>query len=760
MATLPPHLSSEVSRIELVALGAPRLERVGDAARELLFGQGKPVALIAFLAAAPRRTASRERLADLLWGDRDPEDARRSLRQALWMINRAAGPSFIESNADGLTITSALQRDVTALEDAVQAGDLDGAVDRYTGDFFADFASPGADEFERWASVERARLRALFVHAAESLARRALDRGRFSDAMALARLVRERAPHVETGWRLLLESLSASGDVIGARAEADHFDEWLRSEERTAEPASVAALRLARNVRAPAGEHATPGELTADLVGRENEFSRLHDLWLIARTGGLRSGSAGPGRSRVALVLGDGGIGKSRLAADLRTRIVAGRGRVLWCGVRAGDRQLAYATLASLAAGLAAMPGAAGISQHSAAALLALDPALSSFFSGTPDLSQGDEALRRRGLAMIELIAAVADDSPFAIVVDDLHWCDDDSLRAIAFVAAHLSGQRVLLVLTSRTTRALPPLGDSVTTIRLAPLVDEQVEQLVTSIAPLPDEPWARALPQLLRRCSGGVPLLVLEALRLALEQHALQLEDDGWTCRSEAELVRTCQQGAVVARRIGVLSSAETTVLRTISAAEMPIDAGTIAAATGLDVTHASAAAVELERRGLVASAGSVWRVAHDVIGAAALALADAAELRAIQLGLGEARAAQAESASRRRAVRHFVNAEAWDRVATVTREVLADMPRRGPLDAELRSLLGADVTADRLAAIRGALPASIRYSRRQRVTLLAAGLIAALWLGAFGVARLGAHPGPEAELMVAWSGNDGSAT
>src|ERR1035437_279465 len=168
MASPAPRLSSVSDRIELIALGAPRLERVDDHARDLLFGQGKPVALIAFLAAAPRRTASRERLADLLWGDRDPEDARRSLRQALWMINRAAGSSFIESNADGLTITSALQSDVTALEVAVRAGDLDAAVDRYTGDFFADFASPGADEFELWASVKRPRLRALFVHAAGS----------------------------------------------------------------------------------------------------------------------------------------------------------------------------------------------------------------------------------------------------------------------------------------------------------------------------------------------------------------------------------------------------------------------------------------------------------------------------------------------------------------------------------------------------------------------------------------------------------------
>ena len=756
MATSIPRISSVSDHIELIALGAPRLERAGGSARETLFGQGKPLALIAFLAAAPRRTASRERLADLLWGDRDPEDARKSLRQALWVVNRAAGPSFIESSADGLTITSALHSDVAALEEAVRVGELDNAVNRYTGDFFADFASPGADEFERWASVERARVRALFVHAAESLARRALDRGRFSDAITLAHHVRDRAPHDETGWQLLLESLSASGDVIGARAEADHFDEWLRAEERTAEPASVAALRLARNLRAPASEHTAPTELAADLVGRENEFSRLHDLWLIARSNGAHSQGRRHKRSRVALILGDGGIGKSRLAADLRTRIVAGRGRVVCCAARAGDRHVAYAALASLAAALASSPGAAGISQHSAAALLALDPALSSFFSGAPDGAQGDEALRRRGLAVVELIAAVADDAPFALVVDDLHWCDDDSLRAIAFVAARLNDERVLLVLTSRPTRPLPPFGDSVTTVRLAPLTAEQVEQLVASIAPLPPEPWARALPQLLLRCSAGVPLLVFEALRLAIEQQVLRLGGDDWQCCSEEDLDHTLQQGAVMGRRIGVLPPIEATVLRTIAAAELPIGADIISVATGLDAAHATAAAVDLERRALVASAGSVWRVAHDEIGAVAIALADPADLRATHRGLGDALAAQSGAGSHRRAVRHLVDAEAWDRVASVTRAVLADMPRRGPLDVELRSLLGDGVTTERIADIRKALPAAIRLPLARRAAL-AAGVVAALSLGALAVARLDAHPAPETELLVAYVSDDG---
>src|ERR1019366_2072811 len=91
------------------------------------------------------------------------------------------------------------------------------------------------------------------------------------------------------------------------------------------------------------------------------------------------------------------------------------------------------------------------------------------------------------------------------------------------------------------------------------------------------------------------------------------------------------------------------------------------------------------------------------------------------------------------------------------LSREVLAGMPRRGPLDAELRSLLGDEVPLERLAEVRNALPAGIRNPRARRAALVAAGLIAALTLGAFALTRLGAHPAPEAELLVAWSGDDG---
>ena len=49
-------------------------------------------------------------------------------------------------------------------------------------------------------------------------------------------------------------------------------------------------------------------------------------------------------------------------------------------------------------------------------------PALSSVLSGAPDMGVGEDALRRRVYAIAELVSAVADERPFVLAIDDMHW--------------------------------------------------------------------------------------------------------------------------------------------------------------------------------------------------------------------------------------------------------------------------------------------------------------------------------------------------
>ena len=105
------------SDLELRTLGVAALcTNRGD---QLLLAAGKPFALLAYLALAPGRRASRESLLDLLWSDLDRERGRRALRQTLFNLRRVIGDDVI-TGTEELQLASALRSDhdefLTALD--------------------------------------------------------------------------------------------------------------------------------------------------------------------------------------------------------------------------------------------------------------------------------------------------------------------------------------------------------------------------------------------------------------------------------------------------------------------------------------------------------------------------------------------------------------------------------------------------------------------------------------------------------------------
>jgi hypothetical protein len=118
-------------------------------------------------------------------------------------------------------------------------------------------------------------------------------------------------PESDLGWRMSLEALTRSGDAVAAAAEADRFENWLRLEQREAEPASRVAIRTAREVATnPRDNSGKSGPLIADLVGCEREFNAILDVW-----GGARAGEP-----QLVLLTGSVGLGKTRLLEELRRR--------------------------------------------------------------------------------------------------------------------------------------------------------------------------------------------------------------------------------------------------------------------------------------------------------------------------------------------------------------------------------------------------------------------------------------------------------
>src|SRR4030095_12453560 len=124
----------------------------------------KTRALLACLA-LPRGSAwSREQLTALFWGDRDEEQARGSLREALVKLRRCLGePSPVQASRETIALDPAVIG-VDAVEFArlAKTGELERAADLYRGELLEGL-SPLNAGFEDWLLVERARLHDLAV---------------------------------------------------------------------------------------------------------------------------------------------------------------------------------------------------------------------------------------------------------------------------------------------------------------------------------------------------------------------------------------------------------------------------------------------------------------------------------------------------------------------------------------------------------------------------------------------------------------------
>ena len=697
---LPPD-----ARLTLLTLGAAECVYLANGQRVRESGlSGKTLALLVYLACINGR-AGREHLSDLLWSDLEPDSARHALRQTVWYLRKRLGEEITTATASDIGLAHPVASDRDAFLTALTHQDLEAAVAAYTGDFLPNFAVAGGGEFEQWADLERRQLRTAFLRTADKLTRRHLSTGRFSEAVSLARRIRDTDRDAEAGWRLLIEALVASRDTLAATIEADALDAMLRDEEREPEPATRASLRIAR--QAPASEHdiAPRRALVADTVGREREFAMLLGAWEQAKAG----------RGRQVHVSAPAGLGKTRLLGDVHTRFIASRARAVALRANPGERSIPYALAAELAVLLAPLPGARAISPASAAALLAISPALSSWFGSSPDTSTGDDALRRRTVAMAELVSAVSAEQPLAISIDDLHWADVPSRQVIAGLAGRLDAHRVLLVTAARPIADHGAEGTQSEVLALRPLAASDLNELLTRVAPLPDTSWADQLAADLEAATGGSPLLVVETLHLLLERDALRLDADGWSLHSEQRLRELLGAESAITRRLEQLSRPESWQLLLLATAGAPLATSALAKLAAVAEPEAAEILGLLEQRGFVASSGGVWLCAHDEIADHMVAVAGADAGRAAHAALGQllSTATPTTLESLGRSLRHMMAAGERDRLRSPFQRAWSLARRQDASitpEALARLLLADHVSVERIGWLTRSIPWSER--------------------------------------------------
>lgn len=609
------------------------------------------LALLALLASHHPRGLSRTRLLGLLWPGRSAKPARNLLNQAVHQLRKALGAPVIRTVGGELRLDpDHLSCDLLEFRGSVGRGELARAATLQTGPFLDGFTLPDAPAFERWVADERARLRRELASVLEDLARQREAWGEQGEAVQAWRRRLALEPYAARPVLGLMRALAAAGERPAAIEQAEAHARRVR-EDLGAEPdADVEALaeRLRRTPgsaavgdelaavdrrHGPEGGYAPEGGRTIPaparapgraapgrpLIGRRGEWERLTEAWRTTVRGG-------PG---LALIGGEAGIGKTRLAEELVAW--AGRRGVVTATARcyAAEGRLAYGPVAEWLRSEALRPALEELEAASRAELTPLLPELTPLLSElTPLLPEltGEEvavaertgpAEGRRQRFFRALVRAVTGRvEPRLLLVDDLQWSDPDTLQWLHYLLRFDPAAPMLVLATLRVEEVTGehPVNEllfalrrnrdvRLTEIALEPLSAEETAALGAAVAERDlDE---RERDRLFRETEGH-PLFVVEGIRAGM------LGRDGRSEVVDTESLPVRVQ-AVIRARLAQLGPAAREVAAVAAVVGRKFVPEVVARASRLEEDAVADALDELTERRIVRVLGGSLDFSHD---------------------------------------------------------------------------------------------------------------------------------------------------
>ena len=591
--------AANLPKLELICFGTPRVRVDGaEPPPDVLWR--KHHALLVYLAPSPGGERSRDHLMGTLWPEKPQEKARRSLNEAVRRLRTGLGARRLISQGDSLALNrEALELDVDQFLKAAE-NDASSAVECIRGEFLEGFSVDDAAAFERWMSAERARLHNL---ATACLLRRGeldLAANRFSDVLDAAKSALSLNAFLEPAANLAMRALALSGDATGALAIYHEFAK--RIEQEIGEAPGKELEALSQRIRTGRWQNVSSPRARVEplLVGRDSECDRAFRQLEAALRGD-------PG---VIVLVSDPGMGKTRILSECARRAALAGAIVSTARPLASDHDARWSSLGLVVGGgLDTAPGVAAADPNALATLAAIAPSLAERFEpATPrDTAHVSSALE-------SVLRSVSDEQPVAVLMDDAHLADGQSIEALGAVMRRLRDAPAVFVLAADSAghrgsaefaRLRASVGREIrgTTIRLPPLTREPVSDLVREKAP-----WCQSeeeLDRLTRRIhyeSGGSPFLAITLLH-GLEK-APTLKEDllGWPQEKSTydsplpfsipELARL----AIVAR-ISDLGDSALKVLRAASIGGIALNVELIEVLSGLSGAELEEALDSLER-------------------------------------------------------------------------------------------------------------------------------------------------------------------
>lgn len=431
--------------LHIILMGQFRL-RYGETA-EITFDTPSHQALLAYLVFHAGQTQKRQHLAFLFWPTSAEGQARTNLRKALYHLRQALphAAEFLRINRHTVTwcaeapFTLDIADFQAAFSQAQQATSptdrrraLALALDKYHGELL-----PG--HYDGWILAQRELVQQKYVSCLTQYIQVLEEAHEYASAAAAAQQLLQVDPLHEAAYRRFMRLQALSGNRAGALRTYHTCDTILQRELGVAPSAATQnayrqLLALKSNV-----VNVTPARLP--LVGREAELSTLHTAW--------RHGSRK--QPQLALIRGEAGIGKTRLAEELLDWAARQGVPTPRANCYAAGGSLPYAPIADW---LRAAISTRRLNELEDRWVQEVSRVVPEIISERANLSPPGpitESWQRQHLFTALAHAMLQQSQPFILFIDDLQWCDIDTLEWLCFLLHFDARSRFLVLGTVRT---------------------------------------------------------------------------------------------------------------------------------------------------------------------------------------------------------------------------------------------------------------------------------------------------------------------
>jgi DNA-binding SARP family transcriptional activator len=549
--------------------------------------------LLAYLVLHADAPQPRRQIAFCLWPDLPEARARANLRKLLYQLQQALpdAPRFLRADTHTLQWQpgAPFSLDVAEFEThAASPADLGRAVELYTGNLLPDC-------YDDWIVPERERLRLKYHEALEHLIQQMEDERNHVAAQGFAQRLLQSDPLREEIYRHLMRLYLLNGDRAAALRAYQNCVTVLRR-ELDIEPSLATRQVYEQLVEA---SESPPSSLpllrSLALVGRKAEWAWLQRTWH----------SAAQGKPQMALISGEAGIGKTRLAEELSVWV--DRQGIPVCSTHCYEAE-GTSAYAPLTGWLRDRP-LGHLQPVWLAEVARLLPEVADRAPGLAPPGPLTEPWQRQrfheALARAVLGPDLAMSSPLLLSIEDLHWCDRDTLEWLHYLLRFNPRARLLIVGTVRHGVATPnaPLSTVLAGLRRqGPLAEIALEPLTPAATTLLAKQMlgreidAEAAACLYRETEGN-PLFIVEFVRAGM----VAAED----AAPQGTAVLPPLVQAAVSARLAQLSPAARQVMELAAIVGREFTFGVLALASGQDEDALVQALDELWQRRVIRERG-----------------------------------------------------------------------------------------------------------------------------------------------------------